>query len=103
MGLLTDLAPRQGQQQPGELGAVPESVRAHGDWLALAGTGDPRREGLAKGNAADVSFYKGKLQAARYFLTWEVPACHHELAILRLGMMCAWACRMSGSDPGLVL
>jgi len=40
------------------------------------------REGLAKGNPADVEFYKGKLQAARYFLTWEVPACHHELAIL---------------------
>ncbi|MGF6151512.1 acyl-CoA dehydrogenase [Pseudomonas fluorescens] len=39
-------------------------------------------EGLAKGNAADVGFYKGKLQAARYFLTWEVPGCHHELAIL---------------------
>jgi butyryl-CoA dehydrogenase len=39
-------------------------------------------EGLAKGNATDVSFYKGKLQAARYFLTWEVPGCHHELAIL---------------------
>jgi alkylation response protein AidB-like acyl-CoA dehydrogenase len=40
------------------------------------------QEGLAKGNPADVEFYKGKLQAARYFLTWEVPACHHELAIL---------------------
>lgn len=40
-------------------------------------------EGLSKGNAADVDFYKGKLQAARYFLTWEVPACHHELAILQ--------------------
>ncbi|MDE1197847.1 MAG: acyl-CoA dehydrogenase [Pseudomonas sp.] len=40
------------------------------------------QEGLAKGNPADVDFYKGKLQAARYFLTWEVPACHHELAIL---------------------
>jgi butyryl-CoA dehydrogenase len=39
-------------------------------------------EGLAKGNAADVSFYKGKLQAARYFLTWEVPGCHHELTLL---------------------
>jgi len=39
-------------------------------------------EGLAKGHEADVSFYKGKLQAARYFLTWEVPGCHHELAIL---------------------
>ena len=39
-------------------------------------------EGLAMGNAADVAFYKGKLQAARYFLTWEVPGCHHELSIL---------------------
>ncbi|WP_404438455.1 acyl-CoA dehydrogenase [Stutzerimonas chloritidismutans] len=38
--------------------------------------------GLAKGNAADLDFYRGKLQAARYFLTWEVPSCHHELAIL---------------------
>jgi butyryl-CoA dehydrogenase len=39
-------------------------------------------EGLAKGTAADADFYKGKLQAARYFLTWEVPGCHHELALL---------------------
>ncbi|MFL1541983.1 acyl-CoA dehydrogenase [Pseudomonas sp. O39] len=53
-------------------------------------------EGLGKGNAADVAFYKGKLQAARYFLTWEVPSCHHELAILEarddtcLGMQDEW-------------
>jgi alkylation response protein AidB-like acyl-CoA dehydrogenase len=53
-------------------------------------------EGLAKGNVADVAFYKGKLQAARYFLTWEVPGCHHELAILEarddtcLGMQDEW-------------
>ena len=40
------------------------------------------QEGLAKGNDADASFYLGKLQAARYFLTWEVPGCHHELEIL---------------------
>ncbi|MFJ2389614.1 acyl-CoA dehydrogenase [Pseudomonas koreensis] len=39
-------------------------------------------EGLAKGNAADADFYKGKLQAARYFLTWEVPGCQHELTLL---------------------
>jgi butyryl-CoA dehydrogenase len=39
-------------------------------------------QGLTTGKTADVDFYKGKLQAARYFLTWEVPACHHELAIL---------------------
>ncbi|RIJ07805.1 acyl-CoA dehydrogenase [Pseudomonas sp. 91RF] len=53
-------------------------------------------EGLAKGNAADVDFYKGKLQAARYFLTWEVPGCQHELALLEarddtcLAMQDAW-------------
>ncbi|MEX6662762.1 acyl-CoA dehydrogenase [Pseudomonas sp. W2-17] len=40
------------------------------------------QEGLEKNNEADTDFYKGKLQAARYFLTWEVPGCHHELAIL---------------------
>ena len=39
-------------------------------------------EGLARGNSADADFYHGKLQAARYFLTWEVPACHHELNLL---------------------
>ncbi|WP_193075629.1 acyl-CoA dehydrogenase [Pseudomonas sp. FME51] len=39
-------------------------------------------EGLARGNTTDESFYRGKLQAARYFLTWEVPACHHELDLL---------------------
>jgi len=53
-------------------------------------------EGLARGNAAEVAFYKGKLQAARYFLTWEIPGCHHELAILEarddtcLGMQDEW-------------
>jgi butyryl-CoA dehydrogenase len=53
-------------------------------------------EGLARGNAADADFYKGKLQAARYFLTWEVPGCHHELALLEarddtcLAMQDAW-------------
>ena len=53
-------------------------------------------EGLAKGNTADADFYKGKLQAARYFLTWEVPGCHHELALLEtrddtcLAMRDAW-------------
>ncbi|MDF5920510.1 acyl-CoA dehydrogenase [Pseudomonas aeruginosa] len=30
-------------------------------------------EGLARGDCADADFYRGKLQAARYFLTWEVP------------------------------
>ncbi|WP_336354001.1 acyl-CoA dehydrogenase [Pseudomonas atacamensis] len=53
-------------------------------------------EGLAKGNSADVDFYKGKLQAARYFLTWEVPGCQHELDLLEarddtcLGMREEW-------------
>ncbi|WP_442110298.1 acyl-CoA dehydrogenase [Pseudomonas sp. NUPR-001] len=39
-------------------------------------------QGLAHGNPADREFYQGKLQAARYFLTWEVPGCHNELALL---------------------
>lgn len=39
-------------------------------------------EGLAGGNSADADFYQGKLQAARYFLTWEVPGCQHELNLL---------------------
>lgn len=53
-------------------------------------------QGLAKGNKADANFYRGKLQAARYFLTWEVPGCHHELDLLAarddtcLGMQEDW-------------
>lgn len=52
--------------------------------------------GLAEGNPADADFYRGKLQAARYFLTWEVPGCAHELALLEsrdetcLNMQDAW-------------
>ncbi|QEY73937.1 acyl-CoA dehydrogenase [Pseudomonas denitrificans (nom. rej.)] len=42
-------------------------------------------EGLARGDASDTDFYRGKLQAARYFLTWEVPSCHHDLALLEGG------------------
>ena len=38
--------------------------------------------GLAEGSPADADFYRGKLQAARYFLTWEVPSCEHELSLL---------------------
>ena len=38
--------------------------------------------GLAAGNPADADFYRGKLQAARYFLTWEVPGCEPELSLL---------------------
>ncbi|MCQ4243075.1 acyl-CoA dehydrogenase [Stutzerimonas stutzeri] len=38
--------------------------------------------GLAGGKEADSDFYRGKLQAARYFLTWEVPGCRQELALL---------------------
>jgi butyryl-CoA dehydrogenase len=40
------------------------------------------QHGLENGNPADTDFYQGKLQAARYFLTWEVPSCHHELTLL---------------------
>jgi butyryl-CoA dehydrogenase len=53
-------------------------------------------QGLVNGRSADADFYKGKLQAARYFLTWEVPGCHHDLALLEarddtcLGMRDEW-------------
>ncbi|MBK5006880.1 acyl-CoA dehydrogenase [Pseudomonas sp. S32] len=52
--------------------------------------------GLLKGNDGDRDFYRGKLQAARYFLTWEVPGCHNDLALLEardatcLGMQDEW-------------
>ncbi|MBK4988953.1 acyl-CoA dehydrogenase [Pseudomonas sp. S36] len=52
--------------------------------------------GLLKGNDGDRDFYRGKLQAARYFLTWEVPGCHNVLALLEardatcLGMQDEW-------------
>jgi hypothetical protein len=36
-------------------------------------------------NEADTDLYEGKLQAARHFLTREVPGCYHELAILKRG------------------
>jgi len=39
-------------------------------------------EGLATASEADRGFYRGKLQAARFFLTWEVPPCHNDLALL---------------------
>ncbi|MGE6384453.1 acyl-CoA dehydrogenase [Pseudomonas sp. NPDC078416] len=54
------------------------------------------QEGLNHGRDVDTDFYNGKLQAARFFLTWEVPGCHHELAILErrddacLSMQEAW-------------
>ena len=83
VGLLTDLA--QGKVNVA-LANSALYLKAFGHtvigwrWLEQAIRAE---EGLSRGNAADVDFYKGKLQAARYFLTWEVPACHHELAILQ--------------------
>ncbi|MBX8574330.1 acyl-CoA dehydrogenase [Pseudomonas cichorii] len=53
-------------------------------------------EGLARNNSADTDFYQGKLQAARYFLIWEIPGCNHELTLLEnrddacLGMQADW-------------
>ncbi|GFM80863.1 acyl-CoA dehydrogenase [Pseudomonas cichorii] len=53
-------------------------------------------EGLTRNTPSDDDFYQGKLQAARYFLTWEVPGCHHELVLLEnrddacLGMQADW-------------
>ncbi|MEI7050310.1 acyl-CoA dehydrogenase [Pseudomonas koreensis] len=96
IGLLTDLA--QGKVNS-SLANSALYLRVFGHtvigwrWLEQAIRAE---EGLAKGNAADADFYKGKLQAARYFLTWEVPGCHHELALLEarddtcLAMQDAW-------------
>ncbi|MBN6713739.1 acyl-CoA dehydrogenase [Pseudomonas capsici] len=53
-------------------------------------------EGLTRNTPSDAGFYQGKLQAARYFLTWEIPGCHHELTLLEnrddacLGMQGDW-------------
>ncbi|MEN1834506.1 acyl-CoA dehydrogenase [Pseudomonas lijiangensis] len=53
-------------------------------------------EGLARNTSSDADFYQGKLQAARYFLTWEIPGCNHELTLLEnrddacLGMQADW-------------
>ena len=96
IGLLTDLA--QGKVNSSLANsALYLKVFGHAvigwRWLEQAIRAE---EGLAKGNAADVDFYKGKLQAARYFLTWEVPGCQHELDLLEarddtcLGMRDAW-------------
>lgn len=96
IGLLTDLA--QGKVNSSLANsALYLKVFGHAvigwRWLEQAIRAE---EGLAKGNAADVDFYKGKLQAARYFLTWEVPGCQHELDLLEarddtcLGMREEW-------------
>ncbi|MDR6164418.1 acyl-CoA dehydrogenase [Pseudomonas fluorescens] len=82
IGLLTDLA--QGKVNSSLANsALYLKVFGHAviawRWLEQAIRAE---EGLAKGHAADVDFYKGKLQAARYFLTWEVPGCQHELDLL---------------------
>ncbi|KPW85202.1 Acyl-CoA dehydrogenase [Pseudomonas congelans] len=82
LGLLTDLA--QGRITS-TLANSALYLKAFGHaavgwrWLEQAIRAE---EGLSRGNQADNDFYRGKLQAARYFLTWEVPGCHHELAIL---------------------
>ncbi|MCU0074485.1 acyl-CoA dehydrogenase [Pseudomonas koreensis] len=96
IGLLTDLA--QGKVNSSLANsALYLKVFGHAvigwRWLEQAIRAE---EGLANGNAADVDFYKGKLQASRYFLTWEVPGCQHELALLEarddtcLAMQDAW-------------
>ena len=82
LGLLTDLA--QGQVSSTLANsALYLKVFGHSvigwRWLEQAVRAET---GLAQGNPADEAFYRGKLQAARYFLTWEVPACHHDLALL---------------------
>jgi butyryl-CoA dehydrogenase len=82
IGLLTDLA--QGKVNA-TLANSALYLKAFGHtvigwrWLEQAIRAQERLNGADK---SDTRFYNGKLQAARYFLTWEVPGCHHELAIL---------------------
>jgi len=52
--------------------------------------------GLDAGSTADADFYRGKLQACRYFFGWELPKTQPQHALLRsldtscLGMADAW-------------
>jgi butyryl-CoA dehydrogenase len=39
--------------------------------------------GLTSGRAADAGFYRGKLQACRYFFRWELPRTQPQHALLR--------------------
>ena len=81
-GLLAELG--SGQSQRG-LGNSALYLKAFGHlvigwrWLDQAIRAE---EGLARGNPADAEFYHGKLRSARYFLTWEVPPCQHEMTLL---------------------
>lgn len=46
--------------------------------------------GLLNGAPVDRDFYLGKLQAARYFLTWEAPRCHSDLTLLEASDTTCW-------------
>jgi butyryl-CoA dehydrogenase len=52
--------------------------------------------GLENANGDDSDFYHGKLQAARYYINWELPEIYHQAEILRrldatcLDMQDAW-------------
>ena len=41
-------------------------------------------QGLARSdNAEEQAFYRGKLQAARYYVTWELPEIYGQTTVLR--------------------
>ena len=52
--------------------------------------------GLENASDDDINFYRGKLQAARYYVSWELPEIYHQAEILRrldstcLDMQDAW-------------
>jgi butyryl-CoA dehydrogenase len=48
-------------------------------WLRQALLASAR---LKAANPADVAFYRGKLQACRYFFAWELPKCRVHAEIL---------------------
>ena len=51
-------------------------------WLWLSQTQTAQRRFAQSSDATDRQFYAGKLQAARYFMLWELPKIQHQAALL---------------------
>ncbi|MFM9433071.1 alkylation response protein AidB-like acyl-CoA dehydrogenase [Janthinobacterium sp. CG_23.3] len=65
-------------------------------WLELALLAASKLPAALAGNPADADFYRGKLQACRYFYHWELPKARQQLDVLEsidtttLDMQDAW-------------
>ena len=49
--------------------------------MAAAGAGGG--QSLCPHAGSDADFYRGKLQAARYYIEWELPEIQHQANLLR--------------------